>query len=64
MTTFNEDIRSADVGTEGVSKSPINSRVTVPGTNQTIYKSTLVSQLNQDPSLSRDRLTRVRQRQE
>ena len=38
--------------------------MTVPGTNQTIYKSTLVSQLNQDPSLSHDRLTRVRQRQE
>ena len=61
---FNENLLNADVNAEGVSKSPISSCVTVPGRNQTIYKSTLVAQLNQDPSLSHDRLTRVRQRQE
>ena len=52
MSTFNENILNADVNAEGVSKSPISSCVTVPGGNQTIYKSTLVAQLNQDPSLS------------
>ena len=57
MSAFNENLLNADVNAEGVSKSPISSCVT-------IYKSTLVAQLNQDPSLSHDRLTRVRQRQE
>ena len=64
MSTFNQNVLNADVNAEGVSESPISSCVTVPGGNQTIYKSTLVAQLNQDPSLSHDRLTRVRQRQE
>ena len=64
MSTFNENLPNADLNAEGVSKSPISSCVAVPGRNQTIYKSTLVAQLNQDPSLSHDRLTRVRQRQE
>ena len=64
MSTFNENLLNADINTEGVFKSPSSNSVTVPGRNQTIYKSTLVAQLNQDPSLSHDRLTRVRQRQE
>ncbi|KAJ7371922.1 hypothetical protein OS493_022020 [Desmophyllum pertusum] len=42
-----------------------NPRVTIPGREgEHIYKSTLVSMLNQDPNLSHDRLQRVRQRQE
>ena len=64
MSTFKENLPNADLNAEGVSKSPISSCVAIPGRNQTIYKSTLVAQLNQDPSLSHDRLTRVRQRQE
>ena len=64
MSTFHENLPNADVNAEGVPKSPISRCVTVPGRNQTIYKSTLVAQLNQDPSLSHDRSTRVRQRQE
>lgn len=64
IPTFNENFPNADVSAEGVPKSPISSCVTVPGRNQTIYKSTLVAQLNQDPNLSHDRLARVRQRQE
>ena len=62
IPTFNENFPKADVSAEGVPKSPIS--MTVPGRNQTIYKSTLVAQLNQDPNLSHDRLARVRQRQE
>ena len=64
MSTFNESLLNTDVNAEGVSKSPFSSCVTVPGRNQTICKSTLVAQLNQDPSLSHDRLPGVRQRQE
>lgn len=64
MPTFNENFPNADVNAEGVPKSPICRCVTVPGRNQTIYKSTLVAQLNEDPNLSHDRLARVRQRQE
>ena len=63
-STFTENALNPDVNAEGAPKSTISSCVTVPGRNQTIYKSTLVAQLNQDPSLSHDRLTRVRQRQE
>ena len=55
---------NAEVNTAGAPKSTVSSCVTVPGRNQTIYKSTLVAQLNQDPNLSHDRLTRLRQRQE
>ena len=37
----------------------------MPSTNGTkIYKNTLISLLNKDPTLSRDRLTRIRQRNE
>ena len=64
MPTFNENFPNADVNAEGVPRSPISSCVTVPGRNQTIYKSTLVAQLSQDPNLSHDRLARVRERQE
>ena len=64
MPIFNKNVLNADVNTEGVSESPISSCVTVPGGYQTIYKSTLVAQLNQEPSLSHDRLTRVCQRQD
>ena len=64
MSTFHENLPNADVNAEGVPKSPISRCVTVPGRNQTIYKSTLVAQLNQDPSLSHDWSTRVLQRQE
>ena len=40
-------------------------QVIVPSTNGTkIYKNTLISLLNKDPTLSRDRLTRIRQRNE
>ena len=64
MSTFTENVLNAEVNTEGAPKSTVSSCVTVPGRNQTIYKSTLVAQLNQDPNLSHDRLTRVCQRQE
>ena len=42
----------------------ISPTVTIPGTGKSIYKSKLVNMLNEDPKLSKDRLTRVRQRQE
>ena len=38
--------------------------VTIPGAMKTIYKSTLVTSLNEDKNLSADRLGRVRQRSE
>ena len=47
-----------------IESSKISPTVTIPETAKVIYKSKLVSMLNEDPKLSKDRLTRVRQRQE
>ena len=38
--------------------------ITVPESNKTIYKATLIETLNVNPFLSKDRLTRVKQKQE
>ena len=47
-----------------VLKPRFSSVVTVPGKGKVIHKSTLVSKLNENPHLSKDRLTRVKQKQE
>ena len=44
--------------------SNVSPTVNIPGCGKVIYKSKLIQMLNEDPKMSKDRLTRVRQRQE
>ena len=57
---LNECTALHEIETEG----QFTPTVQVPETTKTIYKSKLVQMLNDDPKLSNDRLTRVRQRSE
>ena len=72
VTAFGEEIEVLPSPESFISSSPLNDdensqtelkqkvepTVSIPGTDKQIYKSKLVNMLNQDPKLSKNRLTR------